>query len=416
MAETNSLERSTGDGQQARDGALRILWLVPYNPWPRHHGGKLRTWALIIGAAAERSEITVLYANEDGTPPPPPVPRVTWREYVPRPRRTLPAKLRSVFSAYPEAAWVGWNAAADQWIRDHAHEFDIAVLEQAHMAIFKSAVSGIPRLVLDAQNVEHRLVRQLAARQPRFRTRARYLLDAAKFARIERRLFRRADLVTACSELDAEQITAISPGAQVVVRPNGVDLQEFRYQDPTDDLPTNVVMTGTLGYLPNLDAARWIHDDIWPRIRSEVPQAAMFLVGASCPPDLAALDSPADGFNVVGFVDDVRPSLRTARVFLMPLRAGSGTRLKALQAMAAGCPIVSTAQGVEGLGADASSVRVRETAEEIADDVVTLLLDERLRVEQARNARAFVEETFGWERIAADLRDDFEALRARPHR
>jgi glycosyltransferase involved in cell wall biosynthesis len=394
-----------------RTRALRILWLVPYNPWPRHHGGKLRTWALITGVATEGSKITVLYANDDGSPPPPPVKHITWREYKPRPRRTLSAKLRSAFSAYPEAAWVGWNADADRWIREHAPEFDVAVLEQAHMSIYARSVTGIPRLVLDAQNIEHRLVRQLADHQARFRGRARLLLDAAKFARIERGLFSRADLITACSDDDAAQVASMAHTARVVVRPNGVDLEEYRYQDPTDDLPLNVVMTGTLGYLPNLDAAHWIHDDIWPRIRAKVPKANLNLVGANCPPSLAALDAPTDGFNVVGFVEDVRPWLHRSRVFLMPLRAGSGTRLKALQAMAAGCPIVSTAQGVEGLGADGASVRIEETAEDLAEEVVKLLLDEAQRLAQARSARAHVERGFAWDRITADLRDDFESLR-----
>lgn len=392
-------------------GALRILWLAPYNPWPTHHGGKLRTWALICGVAAEGSRITVLYANDDATPPPPEVAHVVWREYLPRSRRTLASKIRSTLSRYPEAAWVRWDAASDRWIRQHATDFDLVVLEQAHMFIFGRSVSAIPGLVLDAQNLEHRLMRQLSEHLPRFRSRVRHRLDAAKFARIEKAIFNRADLVAACSEYDADQISAMSPRSHVLVRPNGVDCQEFAYRAPTDDLPMNVVMTGTLGYFPNLDAARWIHDEIWPLVRAQVPQANFCLIGARCPPDIAALDSPADGFNVVGFVEDVRPWLSDSRVFLMPLRMGSGTRLKALQAMAAGCPIVSTARGVEGLGADDSLVRVKETAREIADGVVALLCDEEMRVTQARNARRYVEDNFRWASIAAALKADFEKLR-----
>jgi glycosyltransferase involved in cell wall biosynthesis len=388
-----------------RDAPTRVLWLVPYNPWPPHHGGKLRVWGLVTGMAGDDVRITVSYPENGAGSPPPAVPNVTWLPYRSRSRSGLSNKLLSTVSRYPEAAWEPANRQHSALIKACAREFDVVILEQGHMASFRSAVAEIPTRVVVAQNVEHVLLRQVAGTLPRLRARLRYRLDALKYRLLEARVFGWADLVVAVSDVDADKIRSLS-STPVVVRPNGVDLERFAYADPTDALAMDVVLVGTLGYLPNLDAGRWIATDIWPRIRAQVPDANFYLVGAHCPPALAAMHDPDNGFHVVGFVDDVIPYFHRGRAFLMPLRMGSGTRLKAVQAMAAGCPMVSTTQGVEGLGVDNGMVAVGDDPDELADATVALLLDEELRLNQARRAVDYVAENFSWKKIAADLRDD----------
>jgi len=169
-------------------------------------------------------------------------------------------------------------------------------------------------------------------------------------------------------------------------------------------------MTGTMGYAPNLDAAMWIYHEILPGVRHRIPDARVSLVG-SCPGELSRLHNPALGFDVVGYVDDVRPHMQAADVFLMPLRMGGGTRLKALEAMAAGVPIVSTSLGVEGLElGNPSTVSIGETTDELVELCVRLLNDSAIRQQQAARARAVVEEKYSWKQIVGAFHRDLVRL------
>jgi glycosyltransferase involved in cell wall biosynthesis len=134
-------------------------------------------------------------------------------------------------------------------------------------------------------------------------------------------------------------------------------------------------------------------------------------VGARCPSALRDLHDPGRGFHVVGYVDDVLPSIREADVFLMPLQMGGGTRLKALQAMASGLPVVSTAQGVEGLGVTPGrEVSLGESGDALAAQCVRLLGDEAARRAQASLARKLVEASYGWEAIVDGIHADLVDL------
>jgi glycosyltransferase involved in cell wall biosynthesis len=254
--------------------------------------------------------------------------------------------------------------------------------------------------VLDAQNIESLLTRQLARGAARAIQRARLAVDAVKYGRLERHLFASAAMVAVASEQDATRARAMAPGALVEVHRSGVDLEFFEWTDHSSGDGARLVMTGTLGYPPNLDAALWTHDALLPAIRVAVPGAAVSLVGHSAPEQLTRLHDPTAGFTVVGQVPDVRPYLADADIFLMPLRAGSGTRLKAVEALAAGIPIVSTALGVEGLGlVERGLVLLAERPDEFAAAVARLVRDEGLRRRLSLEGRAYVEREFDWRRI-----------------
>jgi glycosyltransferase involved in cell wall biosynthesis len=161
-------------------------------------------------------------------------------------------------------------------------------------------------------------------------------------------------------------------------------------------------MTGYMSYAPNLDACRWISQEVMPAVRKRLPSAVIRLVGGFLTSELEAIDDPANGVEVIGPVPDTRPYYREADVFLMPMRAGGGTRIKALEAFATGVPIVSTTVGVEGLGAVPDShVLIGETAEQLADAVVRALTDRELRGRLSREGRRLVESHFDWDQIAA---------------
>jgi polysaccharide biosynthesis protein PslH len=388
---------------------MRLLWLSPYPIWPRHHGGKLRTWALATGLAERGVQISFCFASDDPSEHPE-VPNITWLRFPGNPILNRSDTLAAMLGGSPEAVRYAESPELHSFVRAHAPEVDAVVLEQAHMGAYARDVPSRVPIVVDAQNVESDLTRQIALSQTAWRHRWRGLADAAKFARHERRLLGKCSLLVTCSEIDRARLFDLGSVSWATVRPNGVDLDEYAFQVPPMGPPV-VVMTGTLGYEPNRDAALWIAREIWPLVRRHRPDAVFRLVGAQAPPDVRELDSPADGIEVVGEVPEILPHLRQAQVFLMPLRLGSGTRLKGLQAMAAGCPVVSTSRGLEGLtGLSDAVALVRDEPDRLAIATVELLDDSDRRVRQAMTARRYVEERYSWTSIVADLHKDLRAL------
>jgi hypothetical protein len=223
------------------------------------------------------------------------------------------------------------------------------------------------------------------------RQRALHRLDAAKAHRLEKALVRHYDLTTACSLEDA---TAIGPG--VVVVPNGVELDL-----PLTPVPAapRILLPGTLNFAPNVDGALWFTDAVLPLVRAERPDVSLQVVGRDPDPSVLALDERPE-VEVHADVPSMEPFVRDARVIVVPLRVGTGTRLKALEGLAARRPVAGTVIGLEGLGlTDGVDAMVADDPPALATRIVRLLDDDALAARMGAAGRALVEERFGWERI-----------------
>jgi glycosyltransferase involved in cell wall biosynthesis len=158
-----------------------------------------------------------------------------------------------------------------------------------------------------------------------------------------------------------------------------------------------------MDYRPNVDAMLWFTSEIWPLVRKEFPDARLVVVGQKPHRRLQRLRK-LPGVTLTGFVPDVRPYIASAHVFVVPLRMGSGTRLKVLQAMAMGKAIVSTNIGAEGLGVRSGrELLLADSPQAFTDAVVSLLKDGRLRERLGASAQEFVSARFDWSVIAPKL-------------
>jgi polysaccharide biosynthesis protein PslH len=163
-----------------------------------------------------------------------------------------------------------------------------------------------------------------------------------------------------------------------------------------------VVFVGLMNYRPNLDAARYLVDDIFPRVQQLVPAATLTIVGTGRETDLAPLRQP--GVTVTGWVRDVRPYMREAAVLVAPLRIGGGTRLKVVEGMAMARPMVSTSLGCEGLDVEhGEHLLIGDDAEAFAEHVARLLGDADLGRRLGRAGRALAHEKYTWQAAARQL-------------
>jgi sugar transferase (PEP-CTERM/EpsH1 system associated) len=285
-----------------------------------------------------------------------------------------------------------------------AQPFDLIVCDFLVPAVNLPSRLPCPA-VLFTHNVESEIWRRHTETATGAVGRHLYGSQYRRMLRFEARTLGRFDGVLAVSDADRDTFTRIYPGAvrnPVYVVPTGVDTGYFAPAPSRPD-SRHLVFTGSMDWLPNEDAMSFFCRDILPLIRAEEPSAMLSIVGRAPTPAVRAL-AGGMGIDVTGRVDDVRPFMADAAVYVVPLRIGGGTRLKIFEAMSMGKAVVSTTVGAEGLPVtDGEHVKLADTPAAFARAVVDLLRSpaERARLEQA--ARALVVERYDWSAVAGGL-------------
>ena len=233
-------------------------------------------------------------------------------------------------------------------------------------------------------------------------------LRARKYARFLRRISRHYDHCISSSQEDRDSIATAWPSERPIdIIPVGLEPDRYP-QNLADPVPGRMIYPGAIAYEPNRDAVAWFASEILPRIRARVSNAELWVTGR-LPKD--GSEPRADGVHYAGYVEDVRLVIASAWVTVVPLRAGAGgSRLKVLESMALGTPLVSTAIGYEGVAVeDRTHLLAAESSEEFAECCIELLGDPQLRAHLTRHARQLLEARYDWRKIGRD----FEAILAR---
>lgn len=389
----------------------RILFLVPHLPYPPHQGGALRNFGLIDGLVKRGHAIGLLTFAEPGQPPlaEPPLARLCDpAQVIAAPVRTTSDRLRDLVDGHADMARRFWSTdyrkALVSILRQHS--FDVIHLDlemTGYLATVHQYARGV-RLVYDSLNAEYDLQRRIALRDLRIPARwpmAVYsLIQAGRLTRLETELCREVDHISACSEADAQKLRQLKHSTPISVVPNAISVADYRAKVQPADIPhPAIVFTGKMDFRPNIDAALWFVDDILPRIRMAVPDANLVIVGQKPHARLDRLRG-LPGVTLTGFVPDVKPYLAAADVYVAPLRMGSGTRFKLLEAMAMKKAIVSTHLGAEGLSVSADrEMLLADSSAEFAAAVVALLGDPERRRAIGSAAAALVSANYDWEAI-----------------
>jgi polysaccharide biosynthesis protein PslH len=402
-----------GDGAGAsarRRSRRRVLWITEEAPDRSLGGGNIRQ-AHLIEALARRAEVTLLMfdrladaAVRAAVAEVVEVPGVA----VPAPRTRTARRLQDLWIAARGPREVALPARRRAAVRDRLRPLeeraDLVVASHLGMAVARPRVPRVPWVGQLHHVTSVRVEQERAVTAGR---RQRWLLarDAASARRVERRLLDELAAVVVVSEEDAALLTGGHPStARILVAPNGVDVERYR-PTPLPATPT-ILMAGSFVYGPNVDGARWLCDEVLPRLRGEVPDATVTLVGREPLPEVVAL-AEREGVSLHADVPDMVPFLEAARVAVVPLRIGTGTRLKALEAMAAGRPVVGTTVGLEGLGVvDGVHAAMADDAGAFAAALGRLLRDDAHAARLAAAGRALVVERYQWPVLAGRFADD----------
>ncbi len=333
---------------------MRILFVTIERPHPPIAGPELRDWQNIRAAAAS-FETGVLFLTEANAAAPPPPGLALWQRLDDR----TPKQVWGVGGETPIDVGLSPRALAELEAAVARFAPDVVVLEHTQLhSLVPRLTAGGARLVVDMHNIESHLYRNLVPPRLPLKWLERRFFDrgVGRIQQVERRLLRTADQIWLCSDSDRRRLAALGPAkGQLAVVPNGVPPGRFRAAAPRSQPPSHaggrpmLLFLGQLGYPPNVQAVRYLARHVAPLLARLRPEAEIVVAGRAPSRKLSQILAVAPNLRLVADPPDVAPLLQQADLLIVPLFKGSGTRLKVLEAWAAGLPVVATPQAVEGL-------------------------------------------------------------------
>lgn len=383
---------------------MRVLFLSTWFPWPADNGSKIRVYYL-LRALAERHEVTLVsFAFGTARPDEKEALRALCRrcEVVnldPHNATGLRNNLR-FFSSIPIAALPKpeMKRTIDEALQ--RCEFDAVIASTQGMAAYAAQLPDTTFRILEEHNASSAILWERFLRQTTPVSRLRCFVSWYKQLAFESRTLRRFDLCTMVSREDQIAFAKLArgPRPKIELVPNGVDCSRNRPNlAPVE--PARMVFNGALTYSANYNAMRYFLTEIYPLIRKELPEASLTITGSTEGVDFSSLNL-AEGVRLSGWVDDIRDEVARAAVCVVPIRAGGGTRVKILEAMALGTPVVATRKAAEGLEAEnGKHLSVADDAASFAEQTVELMHNVDLRERVRTNARNLVEQRYDWVKI-----------------
>ncbi|PDV96453.1 glycosyltransferase family 4 protein [Candidatus Chloroploca asiatica] len=396
---------------------MRILALSTWWPEPADNGSRMRIMHLLRHLARTHEVHLLAFTQSDTT-------EVCADEIaaicasfqaMPRPGRllTLADRVQSLVVTEPASVRATWSQAFARAVHTTADHIrpDIVLAFEIDVAPYALQLRGVP-VVLEQLELGY-MLEQFRSYQD-VQRRLRYLLTAMKHRRYVAGLLRQLAAVTVVSEGEAKTVRQLAGKhpLELAVIPNGADVTGCRDYTYHPD-PDTLIYPGALSYSANLDAMRYFLEAIFPKIRQERPQTLLRITGRTTPEQRAALPN-LDGVVLTGYVEDIRALIAQSSIEVVPLREGGGTRLKILEALAVGTPVVSTSKGGEGLAlVDGEHLLIADSPDAFARATLQLLEDASARARLSQAGRRAVAVHYDWTVLAQRLEDLLQTIATR---
>jgi glycosyltransferase involved in cell wall biosynthesis len=363
---------------------VRILVLKAYPPYPPQSGGQIRTYEL-LRCLSLRHKVTLGVLSDFPCPDLSPL-----EQYCEV--RAFPRAEEDWEPSFPWPMRRQGSPALRGWLRDLPRDaFDVTMFEHVHMADFRVQAPGL--LVLNEHNIESELFRQ-SAELSRGPQRSFFQATWMQMRAYESKAWPDFALRSVCSEVDQQIMDQRCAVGRSIVVPNGVNLESGPLAVCAE---RRLLFMGTLSYFPNVDAVSFLVRDIMPRVWQSAPEVRLRVAGldpsagvrelARSDPRIELSDSPAN----------MRDQAADCRISLVPLRSGSGTRLKILDSFAWGLPVITTSVGCQGLQVeDGDQLLIRDRAEDFAQAIVELLDQPQRAAALVSRGLALAERSYSW--------------------
>ncbi len=403
---------------------MKILFVTASLPYPPQQGGALRTYGLLHGLHQAGHDLTLLSFSDAGNTSFVGTPLETFCtqiEIVAPTNRTKSDRLRDLFlSREPDIAHRLYSAEFEKHLKELVAigHFDLIQFEGIEVACYLPVIRQMgtqAKLVYDAFNAEaamqyaiFEIDRDDARRWP---AAAYSLVQSRRIAKFEAELCQQSDLVIAVSAEDASILSQYNPKKTVPVVANGIFTDEYEQESAELRLSEHaLVFTGKMDYRPNVDAVQWFTDQILPLVKQSTADVQFYIVGQKPHTNLEHLRDNASVI-VTGWVESVLPYLKGAAVYVAPLRMGSGTRLKILEAMAAGCAVVATTLAASGMQRETEmGMLIVDEPDQMAEAIIKLLNTPETRSKLGKAAHQYVKTNYDWSVLIPNLLDAYKVI------
>jgi len=319
--------------------------------------------------------------------------------------------LKSLFSKRPYTAnWLNFPAvryAIRKFIKKY--KFDLVHFDSIDLGEYINEVGNFPK-VLNHHNIESQMMFRRFIKEKNILKKIYFFQEAIKLKNYEKKICPKFDYNLTVSELDKERLFKICPDIKIEVIPNGVDVEYFKPKNKNFE-PKTLIFAGGMSWYPNRDAMLFFCKKIWPLLKKRWPDVKTTIIGRNPPKYILNLAKQDPNLIVTGFVDDVRPYLEKAHVYVCPIRDGGGTKLKILDALAMGKPIVAHPIAVEGIEVEPEKqVLLAETPQEFVQQIGRLFKNEKLCEFLSKNGRELVVEKYDFRKIGEKLSKIYSEL------
>ncbi len=392
---------------------LRILFVSLAVPFPATNGHRLRNLALLQALGQEGHEVTLVSFAEphemggDGNGLRKACRQVEFVPVPPAARQggsTYWSRLRALASPLPFGVWRFRSEAMRAAVRERLAQtrFDLVICDDIYNVRNLPPFVELP-VLLNKHDITHVILERYLAYEANPLKRAYGWVEYRKLRRWEALTCGNLTGVLACSETDRKILEVLCPGARVGVLPNVIDLADYVPTEADDN--QTVLYVGALDWYPNQDAVEFFVSEIFPMLRETTPGVKFVVAGRHPPEEFRRRFASIDGIEFTGTVPDIRTVIAKAAVCVVPLRIGSGTRLKILEGAAMGKPVVSTRIGAEGLEfVDGQEILLADQPSTFARAVADLLADAPRRRAMGLAARRRVERQYSLSTLRTAVR------------
>jgi glycosyltransferase involved in cell wall biosynthesis len=375
---------------------MKILFLSRWFPYPPNNGSKIRIYNLLVGLAkSNRVSLISFFPPGEGDPNIEAlraccesIKVVPWNTFRPQSTRAIAGFLSSKPRYYFDTFSPEFQEVLDDTLR--RNQYDLVIASQIDMAVYAPSFRQVPSIFEEAE-VGYLYEQYQQARS--ISERLRYGLTWKKHQHFLGLLLHKYHICTVVSSQEAQLIQQnVTAKTKIVVIPNGVDLRNYDHSS-VQPIPHTLIFTGAFSFEPNFQAMEWFVKYIYPRVIERAPDVCLTITGDHAGRTL----SSTDHVRHVGFVEDIKPIISRAWCSIAPIRAGGGTRLKILEAMAVGTPVVTTSKGTEGLDViNGQHLLIADEPDSFAHAILTLFSDESLRQRITSNALQLIKEKYDW--------------------
>lgn len=386
---------------------MKILMITPYLPYPLVSGGQIRTYNLLKNLSTKHKiTLASFIRNTDE--------EKYIKDLSPYCEKVITFKRRKAWSPinvllsaltpFPFLVCIYFDIRVRAQIKKELEKEKYDLIHAETFYVMPNIPGTDVPIFLVEQVIEYLVYQRFVEGLPKwmFLVKPFLFLDVVKIKWWEKYYWKKAKRLAAMSQDDRDFIQNLEPKLKIDVVANGVDIDYFEKTKKKKPQNPTVLFVGQFKWLPNRDATKFLVEEIWPKIKGEIKNAKLWIVGRNPPEDI--LNFASDDIRVDGGVEDIRLAYGTSDVLLAPIRNGRGTKYKILEAMATRTPIVGTKLAVEGINAtNGKQALVAQTAEGLAISTVKVLKDQKLGESLANHAYELVKKDYNWGKISDQL-------------